>query len=69
MNAAHPLPAGPLEATELRPGCYVVRPAGACGTVGWSPRPWNAVAVNARSAADALRKVNPAHVGSAWRLA
>ena len=43
-----------LEATKLR-NCWVVRPEGALGTCGWSPEPWSAVFVRARTAEEALR--------------
>ena len=30
-----------LEITELRTG-YIVRPEGKVGTIGWTPKPWEA---------------------------
>lgn len=46
-----------LEATELRSGKWCVRPEGQLGTIGWSPQPWSARFVTARSAAAAIEKV------------
>ena len=45
-----------LEAIHLRANRWAVRPQGQLGTCGWYPEPWNVVYVNARSAADAIRK-------------
>ena len=45
-----------LEATDLRGGRYAVRPIGQLGTCGWYPFAWTVRYVNARSAADAIRK-------------
>ena len=44
------------EAVRLRDARYAVRPVGQLGTMGWSPRPWTVVFVNARSSQEALRK-------------
>ena len=46
-----------LEATELRNGKWCVRPEGQLGTIGWSPQPWSARLVTAKSAAAAIEKV------------
>ena len=40
-----------LEITELRTG-YIVRPEGAVGTIGWSPKPWSAQYFSSRSKAQ-----------------
>ena len=40
-----------LEITELRTG-YIVRPEGAVGTIGWSPKPWSAQYFSSRKAAQ-----------------
>ena len=40
-----------LEITELRKG-YIVRPEGAVGTIGWSPKPWEAQYFSSRSKAQ-----------------
>lgn len=47
-----------LEAIELRSGRWAVRPVGALGTYGFYPKPWTVRYVNARSAAEALRKAS-----------
>lgn len=48
-----------LEAVLLRSGRYVVRPAGALGTMGWAPYAWDAIFVRARSPDDAIRRALP----------
>ncbi len=40
-----------LEITELRTG-YIVRPEGAVGTIGWTPKPWSAQYFSSRSKAQ-----------------
>jgi hypothetical protein len=40
-----------LEITEVRTG-YIVRPEGAIGTIGWSPKPWSAQYFSSRSKAQ-----------------
>ena len=40
-----------LEITELRKG-YIVRPEGAVGTIGWTPKPWSAQYFSSRSKAQ-----------------
>jgi len=40
-----------LEITQLRTG-YVVRPEGAVGTIGWTPKPWSAQYFSSRSKAQ-----------------
>jgi hypothetical protein len=45
-----------LEATKLRDNKWCVRPEGQLGTIGWSPKPWEAKFVTARSAEEAIRK-------------
>lgn len=49
------------EAEAIRPGRYVVRPAGQLGACGWHPKPWTAVFINARSPAHALLKFHTSH--------
>ena len=44
------------EATHMRDRSWVVRPAGALGTMGWTPVPWTAVFVKASTTAEALKK-------------
>jgi hypothetical protein len=48
------------EATHLRGNSYAVRPAGQCGTCGWSPFAWTVIYVNASSPAAALIKAGKA---------
>lgn len=45
-----------LEAYELRPGHFVVRPAGQLGTIGWHPYAWRARFLDAPNAAEAVRR-------------
>jgi hypothetical protein len=45
-----------LEATNLRPGRWAVRPEGQLGTMGWYPYSWTVIYVNAKSADEAIRK-------------
>jgi hypothetical protein len=40
-----------LEITQTRTG-FVVRPEGAVGTIGWSPKPWSAQYFSSRSSAQ-----------------
>jgi hypothetical protein len=40
-----------LEIIELRTG-YIVRPEGAVGTIGWTPKPWSAQYFSSRSKAQ-----------------
>ena len=40
-----------LEITELRTG-FIVRPEGAVGTIGWTPKPWSAQYFSSRSKAQ-----------------
>ena len=40
-----------LEITEVRTG-YIVRPEGAVGTIGWTPKPWSAQYFSSRSKAQ-----------------
>jgi hypothetical protein len=40
-----------LEITEIRTG-YIVRPEGAVGTIGWTPKPWSAQYFSSRSKAQ-----------------
>jgi hypothetical protein len=43
-------------AENLRDNRWVVRPEGQLGTCGWSPAPWTAMFVTAKSEAEALRR-------------
>jgi hypothetical protein len=45
-----------LEATELRPGLYAVRPKGQLGTCGFYPCAWTVQYIKASSAAEAVRR-------------
>ena len=45
-----------MEATHLRGRTYAIRPKGALGTCGWSPKPWTVIYVQANSALEAIRK-------------
>jgi hypothetical protein len=47
-----------LEATPMQGGQYVVRPVGQLGTMGWSPRAWDAVWITAKTEREAIRKAN-----------
>ena len=40
-----------LEITQTRTG-FVVRPEGAVGTIGWSPKPWSAQYFSSRKSAQ-----------------
>jgi hypothetical protein len=42
------------EAVHLRGARYAVKPVGKLGTMGWTPRPWTVVFVNARSSAGSI---------------
>ena len=58
--AAFPgLSAIPLGATHLRGQQWCVRPVGQLGTCGFSPVPWTAQFVRAKSAEEAIRKAKP----------
>ena len=46
-----------LEATEIRPSEYAVRPKGALGTHGWiKGKPWQVQYIKANSAEQAIKK-------------
>ena len=49
----------PLEATHLRDQQWCVKPVGQLGTCGFSPVPWTAQFIRAKSAKEALRKAKP----------
>ena len=49
----------PLEATHLRGQQWCVKPVGQLGTCGFSPVPWTAQFVRAKSAEEALRRAKP----------
>lgn len=56
-----------LEAIQSYRGGWLIRPAGALGTIGWHPCAWEAYRVprsQARSAADAIRRAR--RDGPAW---
>src|SRR5450631_3372223 len=57
-----------LEATEIQPGRYAVRPTGQLGTCGSYPYVWTAVYVNARYPAHAVHKVEAAIRASQKRI-
>lgn len=46
-----------LDAIQLSPGKWAVRPEGQLGTMGWHPAPWTVRIVRAGSASEAIRKV------------
>lgn len=45
-----------VEATHLRDNRWAVRPAGACGTMGWTPYHWDVVYVSAPNTSAAIQK-------------
>lgn len=47
-----------LEATHLRGNRWAVSPIGQLGTCGWYPVAWEVEYVTARSAKEAIQKVN-----------
>jgi len=51
-----------LEATELRPGRWAVKPLDQLGTCGFYPVAWTVHYVNAKTAGDAVRKTITAHL-------
>lgn len=44
------------EADHLWDNRWAVRPRGQLGTMGWYPRPWTVIYVNAKSEKEAIRK-------------
>ena len=56
MNAFPGLQHLPLEATHIRGQQWCVRPVGQLGTCGFSPVPWTAQFIRAKTAEEALRK-------------
>lgn len=51
-----------LEAVHLRDNRYAVRPKNQLGACGWHPCAWSVQYINARSAAEALKKAKPLYV-------
>ena len=59
VTAISGISAVPLEATHLRGQQWCVKPVGQLGTCGFSPVPWTAQFIRAKTAEEALRKAKP----------